>query len=148
MLNRCALLCTSGLSAELGSTTSDPKAFADQTASPTCESPHGCPQATLSINGLWGVLSKLGVKLTPIEREEVKARSTRRASPSSTLVTLKFARSSSSWIVEISWICPPSSKWCRGWPQQSRAAQICPSGDLGRKCEGCLFLVSLSGCPF
>ena len=30
-------------------------------------------QATLSINGLWGVLSQLGVKLTPIEREEVKA---------------------------------------------------------------------------
>ena len=30
-------------------------------------------QATLSINGLWTILSQLGVQLTPIEREEVKA---------------------------------------------------------------------------
>ncbi|CAE7566903.1 unnamed protein product, partial [Symbiodinium pilosum] len=44
-----------GLTAERGSPTTDPK-------------------ATLSINGLWGVLSQLGVKLTPIEREEVKVK--------------------------------------------------------------------------
>ena len=30
-------------------------------------------QAALSINGLWSVLNKIGVTLTPIEKEEVKA---------------------------------------------------------------------------
>ena len=30
-------------------------------------------EATLSINGLWSVLKKIGVTLSPIEKEEVKA---------------------------------------------------------------------------
>ncbi|CAE7218674.1 unnamed protein product, partial [Symbiodinium natans] len=44
-----------GLTAERGSPTSDPK-------------------ATLSVNGLWTILLQLGVKLTPIEKEEVKVK--------------------------------------------------------------------------
>ena len=40
------------------------------------ESKKGPPstEATLSLNGLWSVLKRIGVTLTPIEKEEVKVK--------------------------------------------------------------------------
>ncbi|CAE7842887.1 CMD1 [Symbiodinium sp. KB8] len=54
-VDELSVIFSKGLTAERGSPTSDPK-------------------ATLSINGLWTILSQLGVQLTPIEREEVKVK--------------------------------------------------------------------------